>query len=71
MQIRRALRGECVTVAGAGEYATLARCSQRNVPAAERVMSWRLGGVFDRSAAMTAPGGGGATIAADGPKRGS
>jgi hypothetical protein len=65
MQIRRALRGECVTVAAVRED------PHRNIPAAESATSWRLGEVFDRWAAMTAPGGGGSTLAAEGPKRGS
>jgi hypothetical protein len=42
-----------------------------SVPAAESAASWRLGELFDRRAAMMAPGGGGATLAAKGPERGS
>jgi hypothetical protein len=48
-------------------YATPARCSQRNVPAAESANWWRFGEVFDRWAAMTAPGGGGSPLNADDP----
>jgi len=52
-----------------GGYATLTRCSPRNVPAAASATSWRFSEVFDRWAAMAAAGGGGSALASDGLKR--
>ena len=72
MQIRRALRGESMTVAAVPEDTRPSlRCSQRKFPVAASATSGRLGEVFDRWAAMTAQGGGRSTLAAEKPKRGS
>jgi len=49
--------------------AILARCSQRNVPAAASATSWRFSEVFDRSAAIPAAGDDGLALAEVGPKR--